>query len=313
LELADNMAEWIVPGLLTIITASTPLVFAAVGEVVVEKSGVLNLGIEGMMIVGAITAFAVGVTTGSAMLAIFAGAAGGLAVAFIFGFLTLNLLANQVAAGLALTIFGLGFSALLGHGFVGKTFPGLPKIEIPVVSEIPFIGQLLFAHDILVYVSIIIVVIVTFTLNKTRLGLVIRAVGENHDAAHSIGYPVNNIRMACVLFGGAMAGLGGAYLSLAYTPLWAEGMTAGRGWIALALVVFASWKAWRAFFGAYLFGGITITQLHVQGFGVEIASQLLSMLPYLATIVVLVLISRDSSRTKFNAPACLGRSFHASG
>ena len=232
------MTDWLVPALLTIITASTPLVYAAVGEVVVEKSGVLNLGVEGMMIVGAISAFAVGVTTGSASLAILTGAISGALIAFIFGFLTLN---------------------------------------------------------------------------KTRTGLLIRAVGENHDAAHSIGHSVNKIRMACVLFGGGMAGLGGAYLSLAYTPLWVEGMTSGRGWIALALVVFASWKAWRAFLGAYLFGGITIIQLHTQGFGVDIAPELVSMLPYLATIVVLVLISRDSSRAKLNAPACLGKSFHASG
>jgi ABC-type uncharacterized transport system permease subunit len=307
------MSEWIVPALLTIITASTPLVFAAVGEVIVEKSGVLNLGVEGMMIVGAIAAFGVGVTTGSATLAILAGALGGAAVAFIFGFLTLYLLSNQVATGLALTIFGLGFSALLGHGFVGKTFPGLPKLEIPFISDIPFIGPLLFGHDILVYASVLVVASVTYVLSKTRTGLLIRAVGENHYAAHSIGYSVNRIRMACVLFGGSMAGLGGAYLSLAYTPLWVENMTAGRGWIALALVVFASWKAWRAFFGAYLFGGITIIQLHAQGFGVEIAPQFLAMLPYLATIVVLVLISRDSSRARLNAPACLGRSFHASG
>ena len=307
------MIDLLVPTLLTIITASTPLVFAAVGEVVVEKSGVLNLGVEGMMIVGAISAFAVGVTTGSAMLAIVAGAVSGASIAFVFGFLTLNLLANQVAAGLALTIFGLGFSSLLGYSYVGKTFPGLPKLEIPVISEIPFIGPLLFNHDILVYGSVIVVISTTYVLNSTRTGLLIRAVGENHDAAHSIGYSVNRIRMGCILFGGGMAGLGGAYLSLAYTPLWVEGMTSGRGWIALALVVFASWRAWRAFLGAYLFGGITIIQLHTQGFGVEIAPAFVSMLPYLATIVVLVLISRDSSRAKLNAPACLGKSFHASG
>ena len=307
------MTDLLVPTLLTIITASTPLVFAAVGEVVVEKSGVLNLGVEGMMIVGAISAFAVGVTTDSAMLAIVAGAISGASIAFVFGFLTLNLLANQVAAGLALTIFGLGFSSLLGYSYVGKTFPGLPKLEIPVISEIPFIGPLLFNHDILVYGSVIVVISTTYVLNSTRTGLLIRAVGENHDAAHSIGYSVNRIRMGCILFGGGMAGLGGAYLSLAYTPLWVEGMTSGRGWIALALVVFASWRAWRAFLGAYLFGGITIIQLHTQGFGVEIAPAFVSMLPYLATIVVLVLISRDSSRAKLNAPACLGKSFHASG
>ena len=237
----------------------------------------------------------------------------GAGIAFIFGFLTLFLLSNQVATGLALTIFGLGFSALLGHGFVGKTFPGLPKLEIPGLSDIPIIGTLLFSHDILIYLSVAVVIAVTWVLNKTRTGLLIRAVGENHQAAHSIGYSVNGVRMACVLFGGAMAGLGGSYLSLVYTPLWVENMTAGRGWIAIALVVFASWKPWRAFFGAYLFGGITIIQLHAQGFGVEIAPQFLSMLPYLATVAVLVLISRDSTRARFNAPACLGRSFHASG
>jgi len=313
MRLALEMNEWIVPVLLTIITASTPLVFAAVGELVVEKSGVLNLGVEGMMIVGAVLAFAVGVTTSNAPLAVISGAVGGMVMALIFGILTLNLLANQVAAGLALTIFGLGFSSLLGYGFVGKTFPGLPKLEVPFISDIPFVGPLLFNHDILVYASVFFVIGVTYILNRTRIGLLIRAVGENHEAAHSIGYSVNTIRMACILFGGAMAGLGGAYLSLAYTPLWVEGMTAGRGWIALALVVFASWRAWRAFFGSYLFGGITIIQLHAQGFGVEIAPQFLSMLPYLATIVVLVLISRDSSRAKLNAPACLGRNFHASG
>jgi len=307
------LPDWIVPALLTIITASTPLVFAAVGEIVVEKSGVLNLGVEGMMVVGAIAAFAIGVTTGSATLAIIGGALAGAGVAFIFGFLTLFLLSNQVATGLALTIFGLGFSALLGHGFVGKTFPGLPRLEIPGLSDIPIIGTLLFSHDILIYLSVAVVIAVTWVLNKTRTGLLIRAVGENHQAAHSIGYSVNGVRMACVLFGGAMAGLGGSYLSLVYTPLWVENMTAGRGWIAIALVVFASWKPWRAFFGAYLFGGITIIQLHAQGFGVEIAPQFLSMLPYLATVAVLVLISRDSTRARFNAPACLGRSFHASG
>lgn len=307
------LPDWIVPALLTIITASTPLVFAAVGEIVVEKSGVLNLGVEGMMVVGAIAAFAIGVTTGSATLAIVGGALAGAGIAFIFGFLTLFLLSNQVATGLALTIFGLGFSALLGHGFVGKTFPGLPKLEIPGLSDIPIIGTLLFSHDILIYLSVAGVIAVTWVLNKTRTGLLIRAVGENHQAAHSIGYSVNGVRLACVLFGGVMAGLGGSYLSLVYTPLWVENMTAGRGWIAIALVVFASWKPWRAFFGAYLFGGITIIQLHAQGFGVDIAPQFLSMLPYLATVAVLVLISRDSTRARFSAPACLGRSFHASG
>ena len=304
--------DWLTPAIMTIVTASTPLVFAAVGEIMVEKSGVLNLGVEGMMIMGAIAAFAIGVTTGSAVLAILFGALAGLILAFIFGVLTLNLLANQVATGLALTLFGLGLSALIGHSFVGKTFPGLPKLDIPVISDIPLVGPLIFGQDVLVYMSVASVLLAGWFLNKTRWGLLVRAVGENHDAAHAIGHPVNFIRMMTVLFGGAMAGLGGAYLSLAHTPLWVENMTAGRGWIALALVVFASWRPARAFLGAYLFGGITILQLHVQGFGVAIAPQLMSMLPYLATIVVLVLISRDTSRFRLSAPASLSKIFHPS-
>ncbi len=305
--------DFLVAALMTIITASTPLVFAAVGEIVAEKSGVLNLGVEGMMIVGAIGAFATGIVTGDPVLAVLAGAASGALMAFIFGGLTLWLLSNQVATGLALTIFGIGLSALVGHRFVGVTFAGLPKLDIPGITDLPFIGPLLFGHDALVYLSVVSVVGVAWFLKRTRAGLALRAVGENHDAAHSIGYPVIMIRLMAVLFGGVMAGLGGACLSLAYTPLWIENMTAGRGWIALALVVFASWRPWRAFFGAYLFGGITIIQLHAQGLGVAIPSQILSMLPYIATIVVLVLISRDDVRMRFNAPACLGRSFHATG
>ena len=304
--------DWLTPAIMTIITASTPLVFAAVGEIMVEKSGVLNLGVEGMMIMGAVAAFAIGVTTGSATLAILFGALAGLILALIFGLLTLNLRANQVATGLALTLFGLGLSALIGHSFVGETFPGLPKLDIPLISKIPIIGPLVFGQDVLVYMSVASVFFAGWFLNKTRWGLVLRAVGENHDAAHAIGHPVNFVRMMAVLFGGSMAGLGGAYLSLAYTPLWVENMTAGRGWIALALVVFASWRPGRAIFGAYLFGGITILQLHVQGFGVAIAPQLMSMLPYLATIVVLVLISHDVNRFKLSAPACLGKTFHPS-
>ena len=305
--------DFLVAALMTIITASTPLVFAAVGEIVAEKSGVLNLGVEGMMIVGAIGAFATGITTGDPVLAVLAGAASGALMAFIFGGLTLWFLSNQVATGLALTIFGIGLSALVGHQFVGVTFAGLPSLDIPGITDLPFIGPLLFGHDALVYLSVFSVLAVAWFLRHTRAGLALRAVGENHDAAHSIGYPVILIRLMAVLFGGVMAGLGGACLSLAYTPLWIENMTAGRGWIALALVVFASWRPWRAFFGAYLFGGITIIQLHAQGLGVAIPSQILSMLPYIATIVVLVLISRDDVRMRFNAPACLGRSFHTTG
>lgn len=301
----------IVSAALTIITAATPLAFAALGELVVEKSGVLNLGVEGMMVVGAVMAFATGVTTGSATLAILAGALAGAAVSGLFGFLVLVLLSNQVATGLALTIFGLGLSALVGHGFVGSTFAGIPSLHIPVISDIPIIGPILFGQDIMVYMTVAAAIGITWFLKKTRAGLILRAVGDNHDAAHAIGYPVIRVRFLAVLFGGAMAGLGGAYLSLVYTPLWVENMTAGRGWIALALVVFAAWRPWRAFFGAYLFGGITIIQLHVQGVGLAIPSQLLSMLPYLVTIIVLVVISRDSGRQRMSAPASLGKIFYA--
>ena len=305
--------DLIVPALLTIITASTPLVFAAVGEIVVEKSGVLNLGVEGMMVVGAVGGFAIAIITHDPVLAILAGALSGMLMALIFGLLTLYFYSNQVATGLALTLFGIGFSALLGHKFVGITFEGLPKLYISGLSDIPGIGQLIFGQDVLVYFSILSAIAVTWFLGRTRWGMIVRAVGENHDSAHSIGFSVTSVRLSCILFGGAMAGLGGAYLSLAYTPLWVENMTAGRGWIALALVVFASWKPWRAFFGAYLFGGITIIQLYAQGLGVDVPSQILSMLPYLATIIVLIVISRDDSRLRLNAPACLGRNFHTSG
>ena len=305
--------DWLIPALLTIVTAATPLVFAAVGEVVVEKAGVLNLGVEGMMIIGAIAAFATAVSTGNEFLAIIAGAGAGMLIALIFGVLTVYLQSNQVATGLALTIFGLGLSALIGHSYVGKTFDGLAKLNIPGLSDIPVIGPVLFGHDALVYLSVVSVAIVAWVLTRTRIGLLIRAVGENHDAAHSIGYSVTLVRLGAILFGGAMAGVGGAYLSVAYTPLWVENMTAGRGWIALALVVFASWKPWRAFFGAYLFGGITIIQLYAQGMGVEVSAQFLSMLPYIATILVLVIISRDSARARLDAPACLGKNFHAAG
>ncbi len=301
----------VVSAALTIITAATPLAFAALGELVVEKAGVLNLGVEGMMIIGAITAFATGVTTDSAILAIVVGALSGAAIAIIFGFLVLIMMSNQVATGLALTIFGLGLSALVGHGFVGKTYAGLPKLDIPFLSDIPIIGNIIFGQDAMVYLSVVMAAAIAWFLKKSRAGLILRAVGESHDAAHAIGYSVIRIRFVAILFGGAMAGLGGAYLSLAYTPLWVENMTAGRGWIALALVVFAAWRPWRAFFGAYLFGGITIIQLHIQGVGLAVPSQLLSMLPYLVTIMVLVFISRGSVRQRLSAPGSLGKSFYA--
>ena len=305
--------DLIVPVVLSVISASTPLLLAATGELVTEKSGVLNLGVEGMMLVGAVIGFAVTLTTGSAMLGILCAALAGAGMAFIFALLTLSLLANQVATGLALTIFGIGLSALMGAGFVGTPLPALPKLAIPALTGLPILGPILFGQDGLVYFSFAALLGVSWFLYRSHAGLVLRAVGDSHDAAHAIGYPVLAIRYAATAFGGAMSGIAGAYLSLAYTPMWAENMSSGRGWIALALVVFATWRPARLLLGAYLFGGITILQLHLQSHGIPIPSQLISMLPYLATIVVLVAISRDRSKIRLNAPACLGRPFHAAG
>ncbi|MBM86573.1 MAG: ABC transporter permease [Rhodospirillaceae bacterium] len=299
-----------VPFVLTVITASTPLLLAATGELVTERSGVLNLGVEGMMLVGAIAAFAAASATGSAILGVLAGAIAGIATATIFGFLTLTMLANQVATGLALTIFGIGFSALIGASFVGFALDPLPKLNIAGLSGVPVLGAIFFGQDALVYLSFGMLSAVAWVLTRTRLGLILKAVGESHDSAHALGHPVILIRYGAVLFGGAMSGLAGAYLSLAYTPLWAENMSAGRGWIALALVVFATWRPGRLLFGAYMFGAITILQLHAQGWGVVIPSQFMSMLPYLATVLVLVLISSDRIRIRLNAPQCIGKVFH---
>ena len=296
--------------LLTVVSAATPLLLAATGELVVERSGVLNLGVEGMMLVGAVSAFIATLTTGSWALGIIAGAAAGVLMSMLFGILTLFFLANQVASGLALTLFGVGVSSLLGIPFIGLPIDKLPALDVPLVGDIPIVGPLIFGQDFLIYFSVLMVVAVHWFLFRSRSGLILRAVGESHDAAHSIGYSVIKIRFLAVMFGGAMAGLGGAFLSLSYTPMWVEQMTAGRGWIALALVVFATWKPGRVLIGAYLFGAVTILQLHLQGFGVQIPAQILSMLPYLVTILVLVLISRNAARVKLSAPASLGQIFH---
>ena len=298
------------PVVLTIITASTPLLLAATGELVTEKAGVLNLGVEGMMLVGAIAAFAAAVSTGSGLLAILVGAFSGVAVAAIFAVLTLTFLANQVATGLALTIFGVGLSALIGSSFVGISLEPLPQLNVEVLSTIPILGELLFGHDVLVYLSVTMIFLVGYFLSKTRSGLILRAVGESHDSAHALGYSVLTVRYLAILFGGFMSGLAGSYLSLVYTPLWAENMTAGRGWIALALVVFGTWRAGRIAFGAYLFGAITILQLHVQGWGINIASQFMTMLPYIATVIVLVFISSDKIKIRINAPQSIGKVFY---
>ncbi|MFT6558410.1 ABC transporter permease [Sneathiella sp.] len=305
-----NGFEWIVPVILTVITAATPLVFAGIGELVTEKSGVLNLGVEGMMVIGAVAGFVTATLTGNYLLAILAAALAGSFMAFLFGILTLSLMANQVATGLALTLFGVGLSALIGQDFVGVPVEKLPQLNIEGLSDLPIIGAILFGQDILVYFSFVMVGAVSWFLYKTKAGLILRAVGDSHDAAHSIGYSVIGIRYLAVIFGGAMSGIGGAYLSLAYTPMWAENMTAGRGWIALALIVFATWKPGLVLVGAYMFGGITILQLHAQAAGLDLPSQILSMLPYLATVIVLVLISKDESRIRKHAPACIGKIFH---
>jgi simple sugar transport system permease protein len=296
--------------LISAMIAATPLVFAAIGELVAERAGVLNLGVEGMMIVGAVAGFSAVIAAKSLALALAAAMAGGAVMALLFGVLTLTLRANQVASGLALTMFGLGLSALWGQGYSGLSAPAFPRLSLPLLTDLPLVGKLLFGQDGLIYLSFATVVAVAWVLERTRFGLILRAIGENHDAAHAIGYPVIANRYLAVMFGGSMAGLGGAYLSLVQTPLWVERMTAGRGWIALALVVFAAWRPWRVLLGAYLFGGITILQLHSQALGVKIDAQLLSMLPYLATILVLVIISRDAMKVKLTAPACLGKPFN---
>jgi ABC-type uncharacterized transport system permease subunit len=292
------------------LAAGTPLVMAALGELVVEKAGVLNLGVEGMMLVGAVVAFIVATDTQSAWLGVAAGVAAGAALSFVFAVLTLTLLANQVAAGLALALFGVGLSAFVGKSYVNAVIAGLPPLEIPGLSELPLIGRLVFGENPLVYVSLLLFAGVHWFLYRTRAGLTLRAVGEAPDSAHAIGLSVVRVRYAAVLFGGACAGLAGAFLAVAYTPMWAEGMSAGRGWIALALVVFATWKPWRVLLGAYLFGGVTLASFQAQAGGLALPSQVLSMLPYLATIVVLAAISRDAAVIRRNAPASLGKPFH---
>lgn len=297
--------------LYAMIIAATPLLLAATGELVAERSGVLNLGVEGMMLVGAVVAFALANTTGSDMMAMIGGAAAGMAMALVFAVLVLGLMANQPATGLALTIFGIGVSGLIGQSYVGVALEPLPKLALPVISEGSMLGRILFAHDAMVYLSLALVAAVAWFLYRTRAGLALRAVGDNHDSAHALGYNVIATRYAAVIFGGACAGLGGAYLSLAYTPMWAENMTAGRGWIALALVVFATWKPGRLVAGAFLFAAVTQLQFYGQDWGLPVPSQFLAMAPYVATILALVVISRDVNLTKANAPACIGRPFRA--
>lgn len=293
------------------LVAGTPLIIAALGELITEKAGVLNLGVEGTMAMGAVAAFAATHYSGNPYLGVLAGMAAGALMSLLFALLTLTLMANQVASGLALTIFGVGLSAFIGKPYESLTLPVVPAIRIPLLADIPLLGPALFNQQSLVYFSWALLGAVLCFLYRSRAGLVLRAVGESPASAHSIGYPVIAIRYLATLFGGAMAGIGGAFLSVFYTPLWVEGMVAGRGWIALALVVFATWRPLRVMVGAYLFGGVMITQLFIQGSGwqVEVPSQFLSALPYLATIIVLVLISRNQQSIRLNSPLSLGQPY----
>ncbi|MDH5246952.1 MAG: ABC transporter permease [Betaproteobacteria bacterium] len=293
------------------IVAGTPLVITALGELVTEKSGVLNLGAEGIMAIGAIAGFAVAHDSGSTLAGVFAGLAAGAAMALLFAVVTLTLMANQVASGLALSIFGVGLSAFIGKPYESASMVAVPSLRIPLLADIPIVGPALFDQQWLVYGSWLLFGGVAWFLHRSRAGLVLRAVGESPTAAHSIGYPVIRIRYLATIFGGAMAGAGGAFLSVFYTPLWVEGMVAGRGWIALALVVFATWRPARVLVGAYLFGGVMITQLFLQGSGaqIDIPSQFLTSLPYWATIVVLVVISRNLQTIRLNSPVSLGQPY----
>ena len=294
--------------LVATIVAGTPLIIVALGQLIAERSGVLNLGAEGMMAMGAIAGFAVTHHTGNPWLGVIAGMAAGMAMSFLFAVVVLTLMGNQVATGLALSIFGVGLSAFIGKPYESDILETVGSLRIPLLADIPILGPALFDQQALVYFSWILFAGIVWFLFRSRPGLVLRAVGESPDSAHSIGYHVIRIRYMATLFGGAMAGIGGAFLSVFYTPLWVEGMVSGRGWIAIALVVFATWRPFRVLVGAYLFGGVMVSQLFVQGSGLDIniPSQFLSALPYLATIIVLVIISRDQNTVRLNAPVSLG-------
>jgi len=291
--------------ILSVLAASTPLLLAAAGELVAERSGVLNLGLEGTMIMGAACGFAGAHFAGSSIIGALAGILAGMFMSALFAALTLGLAVNQVAAGLSLTIFGIGLSGLIGADFVGAHIEPAPHLRIPMLTNLPFVGKIVFGQDAFVYTSIALVIGIGWFLYCTRAGLILRAIGDNHLSAHALGHPVLRIRTYAVLFGGACAGLAGAYLPLAYTPFFIPGMTAGRGWIALALVVFASWRPVRLVVGAYLFGAVTILQLHAQAMSLPIPSQFMSSLPYVATVMVLIAISRRRGVAGSAAPASL--------
>lgn len=291
------------------LNAGTVLAIAALGLLINERAGIVNLGAEGMMLVAAVVGFATAVHTGNDWIAFAAGATAGALLAAVFGVLAIWLNTNQVATGLALSLFGVGFSAFIGQPFVQSKLSERPRFEIPFLADIPFVGPAFFKQHPMVYLAIALVIGLSWFLYRSRAGLVLRAVGESPESAHALGYPVRRIRMLAVIVGGALCGVSGAYISVVYTPLWVEGMIAGKGWIALALTTFATWRPARVLLGAYLFGGVTMLQFHLQGEGVEIPSQLLTALPYLATIVVLVLISRNATWIRVNMPASLGKPF----
>jgi len=292
------------------LNAGTVLAIAGLGLLINERAGIVNLGAEGLMLVAAVAGFATAVHTGSDLAAFVAGAGAGALLAAVFGWLVIWLNTNQYATGLALSLFGAGFSAFVGIGYVQARLGERASFAIPGLADIPFLGAALFRQHPMVYLAMALTAGIAWFLYRSRAGLVLRAVGESPESAHALGYPVRRIRLAAVCAGGALCGLGGAYLSVVYSPLWMEGMVAGKGWIALALTTFATWRPARVLLGAYLFGGVTMLQFHLQGQGVEVASQLLSMLPYLATIVVLVLISSNANFIKVNMPASIGKPFH---
>ena len=292
------------------LNAGTVLAMASLGLLINEKAGIVNLGAEGMMLCAAIAGFATVVHSGSDVLGFAAGIGAGALLALIFGLLVIWLNTNQYATGLAVSLFGAGFSAFVGVGYVQQKMPERPSFAVPWLADLPLVGPALFRQHPLVYLTVLLALAMIWFLYRTRAGLVLRSVGESPESAHALGYPVRRIRLLAVVAGGALCGLAGAYLSVVYTPLWVEGMVAGKGWIALALTTFATWRPARVLLGAYLFGGVTMLQFHLQGIGVEVPSQFLTMLPYLATIVVLALISRNPQWIRVNMPASIGKPFY---
>jgi simple sugar transport system permease protein len=305
--------DQILPIIIATLIAGTPLVYAALGEVVVERSGVLNMGVEGMMVIGAIVAFITMMATSSVSLAVIAAMLAAMLLALMFAVLTISFRANQVAVGLALTIFGTSLGSFIGKPYIGMAIVVEPSELSRLLGQIPLIGSSLGQLHPLVWLSFLFFGGVWHVLERSRIGLILKAVGENPVAAHALGYDVNRIRYLATLFGGAAAGVAGAYVSIIYTSLWTEGLIAGRGWIAVALVVFATWRPGRCFLGAYLFGGATIAQLFAQSAGIGLPSEVMSALPYVVTIVVLVLISRNAALMRLNVPASLGKPFAAEG